>query len=70
MKLTLECPNAEYQADMTIRCKKAGDICAHQYFKACKGWWALSDGAATCALRKEQEDGQRTAATARRGDAV
>lgn len=53
MKLTLECPNAEYRENMRIYCKKAGMPCAHQRFMSCKGWWVLTDQADACPAREE-----------------
>ena len=56
MKLTLSCPNASYGKDLRIRCSNAGDgPCGHQYFKSCKGWWALVPRADRCLLRKKEE---------------
>lgn len=54
MKVPLECPQAEYRAGMQIYCKARGDWCGNVYFKRCKGWWALTDSAARCPLRKEK----------------
>ena len=28
--------------------------CPHVYFKRCKGWWANTDQAERCPLRREQ----------------
>lgn len=53
MKLTLDCPLAKYGPDMAIICARDGEPCAHQYFKSCKGWWALSPDAARCPMRGE-----------------
>lgn len=53
MKVPLECPQAEYRQGMQIWCKKLGGLCAHVYFKRCKGWWVLSDQAARCPVRKK-----------------
>lgn len=56
MNLKLSCPHAFYGPDQRIRCGKAGDgPCGHQYFKRCKGWWALLDSADRCLLRKKEE---------------
>lgn len=55
MRLTLDCPNARYGPDMAIICARDGEPCAHQYFKSCKGWWALSPEAARCPIRKAGE---------------
>lgn len=54
MKLTLSCPHAYYADGMRIRCRKSeGAPCGFQYYKACKGWWALKANADGCLLRKE-----------------
>ena len=53
MKLTLDCPLAKYGPDMAIICARDGEPCAHQYFKSCKGWWALTATAAKCPIRKD-----------------
>lgn len=56
MNLKLSCPHASYGPDQWIRCGKAGDgPCGHQYFKRCKGWWALLDSSDRCLLRKKEE---------------
>lgn len=63
MKLTLECPFAEYDETMRIQCKKAGSLCANQRWKPCKGWYALTEWAKDCPARSEQEvktNGRRT----------
>lgn len=52
MKVRLSCPQAVYGDGMTIICTKTGKLCAHQFFKRCKGWWALSDQAERCPVRK------------------
>lgn len=55
MKLELTCPQARYDAQMRIHCKAADDdLCAHQRFKACKGWWALTDQAEKCPMREKE----------------
>ena len=57
---TLSCPFAAYTAGMKIRCTKAGgegSMCGFQYFKRCKGWWALTEAAGRCRLRQLPEDG-------------
>ena len=56
MKLTLDCPHAEYRDGMRIFCKKLGSWCGNQRFKNCKGWWVLNDAAARCPKRKETQD--------------
>lgn len=56
MKIELSCKYAEYDSRMRIRCRKAeGELCAHQYFKRCKGWCVLTEGAGSCPLRKESK---------------
>ena len=57
MKLTIECPKAKYGTGMVIYCKKDNQPCAHQYYKRCKGWYVLSDGAKACTIRKEPDNG-------------
>ena len=52
MEIKLNCPHAEYRDGMRIYCTKAESLCGHQYFKRCKGWWALTDKALNCPLRK------------------
>lgn len=64
MKIPLSCPRAEYGPGMMILCKKDGEPCGHQFFKSCKGWWALTPGAESCPVRKERDDDQGKAATA------
>lgn len=63
--LTLSCPFAYYAEGMRIRCSRSengGGACAFQYFKRCKGWWALLPAAADCKLRREAppEEGGNT----------
>lgn len=52
----LTCPYAQYIQGMKIYCLKACDLCAHAFFKRCKGWWALSPQAENCPLRKCDEN--------------
>lgn len=63
----LTCPHAQYRDGMRIFCARAADWCGHVYFKQCKGWWVLSDMAARCPLRKDDEHGPNPAA-AQHGD--
>ena len=57
MKLTLSCPHASYGEQMKIRCSRSnGAPCAFQYFRACKGWWALRPNADSCLLRRKEEN--------------
>ena len=53
MKLTLACPYAKYNSEMQIICSKLAGPCAHQFYRECKGWWALTQQAADCPARKE-----------------
>ena len=53
----LSCPYALYVEQMKIRCSRSMGYCGHQYFKRCKGWWALSDAAPRCKIRKIPDDG-------------
>lgn len=55
MEVKLSCPKAEYRDGMRIFCRKANNWCGNAYFKRCKGWWALTDRAARCPLRKEKD---------------
>lgn len=57
-RLELSCPCASYRDDMRIVCGKTLSYCGHAYFKRCKGWWALTDKAARCPLRKENNHEQ------------
>ena len=57
MKIELSCPHAEYRAGMRIWCKATGQLCAHVFFKSCKGWWALTPQAARCPMREEKNNG-------------
>lgn len=60
MKVRLSCPQAVYGDGMKIICTKTGRLCAHQFFKRCKGWWALSDQAERCPVRLKAR-GERNA---------
>lgn len=70
MKLTINCPHGQYGAGMVIYCTKDHQPCAHQYFKACKGWYVLSPGAEDCPGRKENHDGKSSKTTANYRNAV
>ena len=55
----LRCPYASYTGGMKIRCSKPGSsmtMCGFQYYKRCKGWWALTEAAAHCKLRRMPEE--------------
>lgn len=55
MKIQLSCPHARYGEQMKIRCSRQdGAPCAFQFFKACKGWWALRPAADQCLLRRRE----------------
>ena len=56
MRVTLECPMAEYRAGMKIYCKKTNSFCGNAFYKRCKGWWALTEKAKRCPLRREEND--------------
>lgn len=59
---TLSCPYALYTVGMKILCTRAPNgstMCGHQYFKRCKGWWALSEAAGRCRLRRMPEEGEQ-----------
>ena len=66
----LTCPNAKYRDEMRIYCEKAEDYCGNAYFLRCKGWWALTEGADRCPLRKERKHGKQNATAADHRDAV
>ena len=51
MKIKLDCKNAAHDKEMRVICRATGGLCAHQYFKSCKGWWTTSPQALTCPLR-------------------
>ena len=70
MKLTLDCPYAEYGEGMVIFCRKETGPCSFQRYKPCKGWCVLTPGAGTCVMRKERDNEQGGAAAADSGDAV
>lgn len=51
----IACPHAK-RTQGAILCKAREDKpCLHQYFKPCKGWWALRGSALSCKYA-EQED--------------
>ncbi len=52
MEIKIPCPHGRYNRGMQIVCDKMNNLCGHQYFKRCKGWWALNEHAANCPLRK------------------
>lgn len=52
MKIKLTCPWAKHDDKMRIICIKRGGLCGNQYFRSCKGWWALTDRAAECPVRR------------------
>ena len=56
MTPTLSCPHAEYRDGMRIYSNKADAYCGNQYFKTCKGWWALTDKAGRCPVRKDDQN--------------
>jgi len=55
MKLTPTCPVGKYRSDMKIVCTKDNMLCAFQFFKQCKGWWANTESAAKCLKREEEQ---------------
>ena len=69
MKPVLTCPHARYIAEMRIYCDAAGDLCGNQYYKQCKGWWALNPNADRCPVRR-RSDGTRNATDQDRGDGL
>ena len=48
----LTCPHAAYRSGMRIWCSRSEDYCGNVYWKACKGWWALTANADRCPLRR------------------
>ena len=62
MKINMKCPHAKHEpGTMRILCEKMSGYCAHQFFKSCKGWWALTEMADRCPVWddiKEVSDGQ------------
>lgn len=57
---SLDCPYAHYTPDMKVFCNQVGYLCGNQYFKACKGWWALTENAANCPKRKVKKNARKT----------
>ena len=55
MQVKTDCPFGKYGAGMKILCTKDENLCAFQYFRSCKGWWANTESAAGCLKRKEPE---------------
>lgn len=66
MKIRLSCEFAKHGDRMRVICTKTGNLCAYQYYRQCKGWFELTDGAAGCLMRKGDEYGRETS----EGDAV
>ena len=60
MKLTIDCPNGEYREEMRIYCRAMNGWCGNQYFRRCKGWWALTDNASKCPVRRRTAEDLRT----------
>ena len=58
--LQLACPYAYYTNGMKILCSHESSrgmtYCGHQYYRRCKGWWALNEAAARCKLRQHPAD--------------
>jgi len=52
------CPHAERRDGTQIWCRKAGDWCAHVFFKTCKGWWVQSPQADKCPIRSDRRDSE------------
>lgn len=50
----LTCPQARYDDDMHIQCAKRGEPCAFQRWCNGKGWCVLTDGAADCPARRDE----------------
>lgn len=55
MKVSPTCPLGKYTKDMKIVCTKVDNLCAHQFFRQCKGWWANTEQADRCPLREKEE---------------
>lgn len=62
MKVPIACPNGEYREGMKIYCTKTDNWCGNQYFKQCKGWWALTDNAQRCPVRYRTAENLRVKA--------
>lgn len=66
----LTCPNAKYNSRMYIECAKDGGECAHQRWCAGKGWCVLTEQAADCPARREDDHEQRAKTVKKRRDEV
>ena len=69
----LTCPYARYAEQMSIKCTKTDDLCAHQRYCMSKGWYVLTDQAGNCPARKESEENvtrQNTKASKKRRNKV
>ena len=53
MKVKTECPFGKYGQGMKIVCTRDEKLCAFQYYRQCKGWYANTESAAGCLKRKE-----------------
>lgn len=70
MKLTIDCPYGSYNAQMQIMCAKTSDICAHQRYRSCKGWWILTDQAGACPARKDDTNDRKAKTAPKRRNKV
>lgn len=61
MKIKLDCPFAYHGEYMRVYCKKNGELCRHQFYRNCKGWWVNSPVAKDCLLRKENDNARQNA---------
>lgn len=55
MKIKMSCPYAKHDERMRIICTKRGGLCGNQYFRSCKGWWALTVSADACPIRRNND---------------
>lgn len=39
-----------------IQCKLIDGVCIHQYFKICKGWYELTEGAGACGVPRKYKE--------------
>lgn len=55
MKIGLNCPHAMYDEKMMIFCTKDEDVCVHQRFKPCKGFYVLTPDSEECPVRDDMQ---------------
>ena len=54
----IECEQAQ-RTQGAIWCKARDKPCLHQYFKPCKGWWALRGSALECKYAEQEEGNEQ-----------